>query len=1049
DSGDGGADEPVGTDGADGTGGGGPGGNQPPVAVASVAEAQTFSGNTVILDGSGSFDPDDGPGLLTYSWSQTGGTPVTGDPLFDARAAQPRFVAPTHVGNPDLDDIVFELVVSDGEDASAIDLVTVTVTPCDTNSDFDGDGTDDCADGCPADPAKTAPGECGCGLPDLDVDGDGVIDCDAPVAFDDHYYVFSDRQKYIGLRTLVDETVPGQLPALLDMSALTFAIETPPNHGQLLPAEPHATLAASLPSLRYLPDAGFAGQDSFTFTVTDSAGQVSNQATVRFSVGQWEVPLGLPEPSFGVREAHTMYAGATYNFQPRQVQHIQASGDDAAWSVVGGAWSSHTGKCPLIGDPGAEWQSFLRFPIRIPSGATIRRATLRFVVLLPMVGFIDQPAAIHLLDAVDMPDFTTNQSGRATLGPPAPWPIDLSTDYQNSNEIFTADISALLQTYIDQPGRQVGDAMGLKITRDSSAVPPAVWTLLEMRSWDSSAAGEAPLLTVVYEPAGHDPGQPYRIGTDGPYTHYVDFDAANAQDIDADGFFNFGTPQDPRLTIPTFLEAGSVVEVHGTTEVTDDDLRITGLVIGNQIGGTAASPIFVRGTRAGLKPAFRRPIEIRSNYIILENLHSSAGGSGAAHGNIKVRNTHRVDHDRAVDEGPIAFHHVALRHNAIRPPSGGANARLIDLRTYRDDADTAAHDIALYDNHLFDNGDWTEPTGSADYGGFSIWGNSHDVWVLGNHVHHMEGDAVGLPSENLSLGGLRGPASRIYIGRNHFHHCRENHIDGKLSQQVFISQNKLHTVMALGPGGSSGPQSLFFHHGGGQSDYVRAADEIWVMFNEIYDAGEGFAHTSNGPLAPQFPDVEARGYVIGNVIHHIWAGPLDVGYPISFGTHVAGRVINNTLYRCTRGVRLGTFVGTQMTARVRNNVIVHTETTGPQVSFSEGAVVDALERSFYDLDPAYNPVLRVRIHTTTYAGLDQLQAAGYGIGSIVGELDFVGARTADFRPQPGSPVIGAGDADYVYQLYFTRYGRNIRFDYNGVARPGNDVWDIGALQAGN
>jgi hypothetical protein len=43
--------------------------------------------------------------------------------------------------------------------------------------DSDGDGTLDCNDGCPGDPDKTEPGICGCGLPDIDSDGDGTLDC--------------------------------------------------------------------------------------------------------------------------------------------------------------------------------------------------------------------------------------------------------------------------------------------------------------------------------------------------------------------------------------------------------------------------------------------------------------------------------------------------------------------------------------------------------------------------------------------------------------------------------------------------------------------------------------------------------------------------------------------------------------------------------------------------------------------------------------------------------------------------------------------------------
>jgi len=45
-------------------------------------------------------------------------------------------------------------------------------------SDTDMDGTDDCLDGCPNDPAKIDPGTCGCGVSDTaDMDGDLTVDC--------------------------------------------------------------------------------------------------------------------------------------------------------------------------------------------------------------------------------------------------------------------------------------------------------------------------------------------------------------------------------------------------------------------------------------------------------------------------------------------------------------------------------------------------------------------------------------------------------------------------------------------------------------------------------------------------------------------------------------------------------------------------------------------------------------------------------------------------------------------------------------------------------
>ena len=55
---------------------------------------------------------------------------------------------------------------------------TLTFLPgCEAGTDTDGDGVDDCDDGCPEDPFKSAPGDCGCGVEDLDSDKDGVADC--------------------------------------------------------------------------------------------------------------------------------------------------------------------------------------------------------------------------------------------------------------------------------------------------------------------------------------------------------------------------------------------------------------------------------------------------------------------------------------------------------------------------------------------------------------------------------------------------------------------------------------------------------------------------------------------------------------------------------------------------------------------------------------------------------------------------------------------------------------------------------------------------------
>jgi len=109
-----------------------------------------------------------GSGTLSYQWRHNGVPLVDGGPVSGAQSPT-LVIGPLSVGDAG----AYDVVVSNSCGSITSTVGVLTIDPTDT----DGDGTPNCSDGCPADPLKTAPGQCGCGFSDLDSDADGTADC--------------------------------------------------------------------------------------------------------------------------------------------------------------------------------------------------------------------------------------------------------------------------------------------------------------------------------------------------------------------------------------------------------------------------------------------------------------------------------------------------------------------------------------------------------------------------------------------------------------------------------------------------------------------------------------------------------------------------------------------------------------------------------------------------------------------------------------------------------------------------------------------------------
>ena len=449
-----------------------------------------------------------------------------------------------------------------------------------------------------------------------------------------------------------------------------------------------------------------------------------------------------------------------------------------------------------------------------------------------------------------------------------------------------------------------------------------------------------------------------------------------------------GYPAKARQTIPSPLGAGSTVIVSGQV---DTDESFTG-------NGSASAPIFIRGVDYPSRPKLTGAQTVSGSYVILENIHW--GPANAADGDFGV----------SVYEGN---HHIAIRDCEL---SGNLNrSGGIGLGSWDYGGSQSLSNVVVNNCSVHDIGD-VAASNDQDAHCITVNGSVDHLWVTYNTLARCSGDGMQVEAQQ----GRRDKIHHVYFAKNTSHHHRQTGAWIKHATDVIFSQNVMHDFSPNSGGSGAG------------TGFQYGPEQVWLLFNETYNAPAGIAMVSNDP-----PGDGLYQYAIGNVIHDIHgpanANPYDQGAIIvRGGTHVS--LVNNTIDRFDSGINV---LPGMDNVSIVNNIVSNRAVSGSDDNdlYVEGSTVVLGANLFFN-----SSGYRFNLNGST-----STSPPGQCQGCTTGDPLFLNSSAADYRLQAGSAAINAGASSDVYAAFQTRYGISIAVDADGKSRPAG-AWDVGAYQ---
>jgi hypothetical protein len=261
------------------------------------------------------------------------------------------------------------------------------------------------------------------------------------------------------------------------------------------------------------------------------------------------------------------------------------------------------------------------------------------------------------------------------------------------------------------------------------------------------------------------------------------------------------------------------------------------------------------------------------------------------------------------------------------------------------------------------------------------------------------------------------------------HTCGENAVDLKEVENIVVSQNVMYNFQGWSSGDNGG--AFISHYG---PDY--SPKNVWFIFNEVYGVMDGAIFIGG--------EQNYTIYCIGNLIHDI-TRPNGKARVLKTLSSKKIYFVNNTIYNCDNGI--DSYIdGPLVELHMYNNIIANLKPGGFHLLLSG---TEQLKKSVIKNNLYFQEEGQVKFicNKKAYQSLAEFtKATGMDKGSMVANPLFVDPQNRDFRLKAGSPAINKGINPVILEEYKKIFGQDIHYDYKGLKRPQDKLWDIGAIE---